>query len=166
MDWKKENVSSQIKEMQKNYIECELMNYYYHLFLRDKYKEMARELQDQYDNELNFPRTSRSIIKLPEKNNNVCSPWQIDLSNRIDCLNLKKELEEQHLYQVDTWLNSIKLTPEQLEVVKKYVMLGKDANKVADETGYSVDNVKKTRERTVKKIYFEFFRKKCTLRDT
>lgn len=66
MDWKKEQIRKLTKQMQLNYIESELKNYYWHLAEWQRYGEQIQELETRYREELEHPSCSSSVIRMPE----------------------------------------------------------------------------------------------------
>lgn len=151
MDWSKEKVQELTKQMHLNFIEAELMNYYWHLAQWKKYDEEIRELQKSYQEELECPRVGGSLIRISD--GGTGSPWQIELGGVISDLKQQQAVEKQYLTRVDNWMKVC--TPAQEKMVRQYVMIQQcnDAAGAGKATGYSEDNVKKTKERVLEKIY-------------
>ena len=142
--------------MQLVYIESELMNYYWHLSEWRRYDQLITELRARYQEELEHPGCGSSIIRMPDGSSQR-SPWQIELSGKLYELEESQRIEERYLSRVDRWMSVC--TPAQEKMVRQYVMVQqcRDVDRAADRTGYSPVNVKKTRERVVRKIYSRFF---------
>lgn len=158
MKWQDENVRYLTKQMQLNYIESELKNYYWHLAQWKIYDDEQKRIEMEYESLLESPRISGSIIKMPQGSGEK-SPWQLDMSGKIAELEDKKNVEKQYLDQVDKWMKVC--THSQEKMIKQYIMIQqcKDVTKAARETGYSEDNVKKSRERVLNKIFSAYFLK-------
>lgn len=139
------------------YIESEIINYRWHQAQIEHYRDMADKIRQQYAEELAYPRTGGSIIRMPEGVGQH-TPWQIELSGRIYELEERAEDEKKYIDQVDRWIASV-CTPAQEAMVRCYMIdqQCRDVDRAADRTGYSPVNVKKTRERVVRKIYSRFF---------
>ena len=139
------------------YIESVIINYRWHQTQMKHYRDMADKLRQQYAEELAYPRTGGSIIRMPEGVGQH-TPWQIELSGRIYELEERAEAEKKYIDQVDRWIAGV-CTPAQETMVRCYMIdqQCRDADRAADRTGYSPDNVKKTRERVIRKIYSRFF---------
>lgn len=139
------------------YIESEIINYRWHQAQMEHYQDMADKIRQQYAEELAYPRTGGSIIRMPEGVGQH-TPWQIELSGRIYELEERAEAEKKCIDQVDRWIAGV-CTPAQETMVRCYMIdqQCRDADRAADRTGYSPVNVKKTRERVVRKIYSRFF---------
>ena len=138
------------------YIESEIVNYRWHQAQIEHYRDMADKIRQQYAEELACPRTGGSIIRMPEGVGQH-TPWQIELSGRIYELEERAEAEKKYIDQVDRWIAGV-CTPAQETMVRCYMIdqQCRDVDRAADRTGYSPDNVKKTRERVVRKIYSRF----------
>ena len=138
------------------YIESEIINYRWHQTQMKHYRDMADKIRQQYAEELACPRTGGSIIRMPEGVGQH-TPWQIELSGRIYELEERAEAEKKYIDQVDRWIAGV-CTPAQEAMVRCYMIdqQCRDVDRAADRTGYSPDNVKKTRERVVRKIYSRF----------
>ena len=139
------------------YIESEIINYRWHQAQMEHYRDMADKIRQQYAEELACPRTGGSIIRMP-KGVGQHTPWQIELSGRIYELEERAEAEKKYINQVDRWIAGV-CTPAQETMVRCYMIdqQCRDVDRAADRTGYSPDNVKKTRWRVVRKIYSRFF---------
>lgn len=139
------------------YIESEIINYRWHQTQIEHYRDMADKIRQQYAEELACPRAGGSIIRMPEGVGQH-TPWQIELSGRIYELEERAEAEKKHIDQVDRWIAGV-CTPAQETMVRCYMIdqQCRDVDRAADRTGYSPANVKKTRERVVRKIYSRFF---------
>ena len=138
------------------YIESEIINYRWHQAQIEHYRDMADKIRQQYAEELACPRTGGSIIRMPEGVGQH-TPWQIELSGRIYELEERAEAEKKYIDQVDRWIAGV-CTPAQETMVRCYMIdqQCRDVDRAADRTGYSPVNVKKTRERVVRKIYSRF----------
>lgn len=152
LNWSNEKIQILTKQMHLNFIEAELMNYYWHLAQWKKYEEEIRELQKNYQEGLDCPHVGGSLIRISD-GGGLSSPWQIDLSGVISALKQQQELEEQYLIRVDNWMKVC--TPAQEKMVRQYVMIQQcnDAAGAGRATGYSEDNVKKARKQVLEKIY-------------
>ena len=139
------------------YIESQIINYRWHQAQIEHYRDMADKIRQQYAEELAYPRTGGSIIRMPEGVGQH-TPWQIELSGRIYELEERAEAEKKCIDQVDRWIAGV-CTPAQETMVRCYMIdqQCRDADRAAERTGYSPVNVKKTRERVVRKIYSRFF---------
>lgn len=139
------------------YIESEIINYRWHQAQMEHYRDMADKIRQQYAEELAYPRTGGSIIRMPEGVGQH-TPWQIELSGRIYVLEERAEAEKKYIDQVDRWIAGV-CTPAQEAMVRCYMIdqQCRGVDRAADRTGYSPVNVKKTRERVVRKIYSRFF---------
>ena len=139
------------------YIESEIINYRWHQAQIEHYRDMADKIRQQYAEELAYPRTGGSIIRMPEGVGQH-TPWQIELSGRIYELGERAEAEKKYIDQVDRWIAGV-CTSAQETMVRCYMIdqQCRDVDRAADRTGYSPVNVKKTRERVVRKIYSRFF---------
>ena len=139
------------------YIESEIINYRWHQAQMEHYRDMADKIRQQYAEELACPRTGGSIIRMPEGVGQH-TPWQIVLSGRIYELEGRAEAERKYIDQVDRWIAGV-CTPAQETMVRCYMIdqQCRDVDRAADRTGYSPVNVKKTRERVVRKIYSRYF---------
>ena len=139
------------------YIESVIVNYRWHQAQIEHYRDMADKIRQQYAEELACPRTGGSIIRMPEGVGQH-TPWQIELSGRIYELEERAEAERKYIDQVDRWIAGV-CTPAQETMVRCYMIdqQCRDVDRAADRTGYSPVNVKKTRERVVRKIYSRFF---------
>ena len=80
------------------------------------------------------------------------SPWQIEWSGKLHELREKQKVEEMYLDRVDHWLTVCSSSQEAM--IRQYVMVQQctNAELAAEITGYSADNIKKTRERILNKI--------------
>lgn len=139
------------------YIESNIINYRWHQTQMKHYRDMADKIRQQYAEELACPRAGGSIIRMPGGVGQH-TPWQIELSGRIYELEERAEAEKKYIDQVDRWIAGV-CTPAQEMMVRCYMIdqQCRDADRAADRTGYSPVNVKKTRERVVRKIYSRFF---------
>lgn len=139
------------------YIESKIINYRWHQTQMKHYRDMADKIRQQYAEELACPRAGGSIIRMPGGVGQH-TPWQIELSGRIYELEERAEAEKKYIDQVDRWIAGV-CTPAQEMMVRCYMIdqQCRDADRAADRTGYSPVNVKKTRERVVRKIYSRFF---------
>jgi len=156
--WKDQQKKALTKQMQLNYIESELMNYYWHLAEWKRYDDEINRLKEEYNEKLNDPSVGGSIVKMPDGNQEN-SPWQIEMSGKIYLLEEKKSIEEMYLNRCDEWLSVC--TPAQEKMFHQYVMIQQctDAFKAGQLTGFSENNVKKSRERVLNKIYLNYFSK-------
>ena len=148
MDWRKEPANRLTKQMQLVYIESELMNYYWHLSEWRRYDQLIRELRARYQEELEHPGCGSSIIRMPDGSSQR-SPWQIEWSGKLHQLRKKQKVEEMYLDRVDQWLTVCSSSQEAM--IRQYVMVQQctNAELAAEITGYSADNIKKTRERVL-----------------
>lgn len=151
MNWKSEQTRRPTRQMQLVYIESELKNYYWHLAEWQRYENQLQGLKKRYQEELEHPSCSSSIIRMPDGSGKR-SPWQVEWSGRIHELQEKQKVEERYLSRVDSWLSVC--TPSQEIMVRQYVMVQQctDAALAAEITGYTEENVRKTRERVLNKI--------------
>ena len=157
MDWRKEPANRLTKQMQLVYIESELMNYYWHLSEWRRYDQLITELRARYQEELEHPGCGSSIIRMPDGSSQR-SPWQIELSGKLYEIEESQRIEERYLSRVDRWMSVC--TPAQEKMVRQYVMVQqcRDAKLAADITGYSEENVRKTRERVLNRIYQRYLK--------
>ena len=155
MDWKKEQIRKLTKQMQLNYIESELKNYYWHLAEWQRYGEQIQELETRYREELEHPSCSSSVIRMPEGSGSG-SPWQIEWSGKLHELRKKQKVEEMYLDRIDQWLTVCSSSQEAM--IRQYVMVQQctNAELAAEITGYSVENIYKTKERALNRIFQQF----------
>lgn len=156
MDWKKEQIRKLTRLMQLNYIESELKNYYWHLAEWKRYDDQIRDLEERYQEELEHPSCSSSVIRIPE-GSGCESPWQIEWSGKLHQLREKQKVEEMYLNRVDQWLTVCSSSQEAM--IRQYVMVQQctNAELAAEITGYSVENIYKTKERVINKIFGNYF---------
>lgn len=156
MNWRKEQKKKLTKQVQLVYIESELMNYYWHLAEWQRYEDQIIELQEKYQEELEHPNCGSSIIRMPDGSGQR-SPWQLEWSGMMYELQEKQKVEERYLSRVDSWLSVC--SPSQEVMIRQYVMVQQCTNAAAaaEITGYSEENVRKTRERVLNKIYQKYF---------
>lgn len=156
MDWKSERTRRLTRQMQLVYIESELKNYYWHLAEWQRYDEQIRDLEERYQEELDHPSCSSSVIRMPEGSGSG-SPWQIEWSGKLHELRKKQKVEEMYLNRVDQWLKVCSSSQEAM--IRQYVMVQQctNAELAAEITGYSAENIYKTKERVLCKILNKYF---------
>lgn len=161
MDWEKDEGKLVDEQMRCQYVESELKTYYWHLARYRKISRQIEELRARYQEELDHPGRSTSIIRPPEGNDRR-SPWQIEWSGRLYDLEQKLKEEKGHLDMVEDWLTIC--LPEHEAVIRQYVMKQqcKDAYKASLVTGYSEDHVRKLKQRIILRIV----REKLSAEDT
>lgn len=91
------------------------------------------------------------MIRMPEGSGSG-SPWQIEWSGKLHELRNKRKVEEKYLDRVDQWFTVCSSSQEAM--IRQYVMVQQcmNAEQAAEITGYSIENIKKTRERVLNKI--------------
>lgn len=145
------------KQMHLNYIESEILNYYYHFGLMQKYQNKIDQLKLEYERKLLDPPVAGGIIKMPS-GNSANSNWIINMCGEIGYYEEKRDLEHKHIERVNKWLNQIPFEEKHKIIIEQFMKKGIDAAIVAENVKYSEVAVYKVKERVLDKIYSRFFK--------
>lgn len=142
----------ELEELQKVYVESEIINYNYHLHLYQKYKLEIERLTRMI--KVGPSSSSGSVIAMPEENNHSQEAENIHLGRLIDELEEKMAYEKSKVDMVDTWLQECCNTENQRRIIQVYMIenQSKKLEETAKELCCSRENVLKIRKRVLKRI--------------
>lgn len=99
MDWKSERTRRLTRQMQLVYIESELKNYYWHLAEWQRYENQLQGLKKRYQEELEHPSCSSSIIRMPDGSGNSRKIVEVVIERMQFLGDSKKKEESAYPYQ-------------------------------------------------------------------
>lgn len=150
--------NKELEELQKLYVESEIINYNYHKHLYIKYKREKERLTSLI--KVGPNASSSSVITMPEANNNSQEASNLHLARCIDELEVKLAYEKSKVAMVDEWIQDCCNTEKQRNVIKVYMIdnLSKDVDRVAEkELRCSRENVLKIRRKFINRIIMKKF---------
>lgn len=147
----------QLEELQKFYVESEIINYNYHKHLYIKYKAEIERLTRQI--KVGPSSSTSSVIAMPEENNHSQEANNLLLARCIDELEGKVALEQKSIDNVDVWISSCCKNEKQEKMIRLYMIEYQCSNSdiVAKETEFSEVNVRKIKERLINRIISKYF---------